>query len=71
MVLKKDFSAYDISKECSEQAQENLKIICDNGKYEDFEQLMTDYEVETIDEVADILHHEWQDIFKALDIEEE
>lgn len=59
--------------DCTEQARENLDRILDEVGYERWESYLYDRYSDPIsaDEVADDLHHEWEEIFSDLGISDE
>ena len=70
ITLTKLYDIDDIEKECSEQAKENLQIIKDNKKEKDFFNYLIDYEYSSIDDVTDLLHHDCEELFEALEIKD-
>lgn len=69
--LTKLYDCNDIMQECTKQAQEVLQTIIDNNKEDEFINYLIDMNYEDVDDVADLLHHDWQEVYKALEIEED
>lgn len=71
LVLKDEYEFWDIYVHCSDQAKEVMEKISKEGKEDDFMEYIENYGVEYLSSVCDILHHEWQEVYKALGIKEE
>ena len=58
--------------DCTAQARENLDKILEQVGVDAWERYVCDmYSQPDADEIADDLHHEWEEIFRELGVEEE
>lgn len=72
MEIKREIDFEDIQNECtSKQEQDILETIENNNKENELIQLLIESGVETMDEISDLVYHEWQWIFEELEIEED
>ena len=72
MEIKREIDFEDIQNECtSKQEQDVLETIENNNKENELIQLLIESGVETMDEISDIIYHDWQWVFDELEIEED
>ena len=72
MEIKREIDFEDIQNECtSKQEQDVLETIENNNKENELIQLLIESGVETMDEISDLIYHEWQWIFEELEIDED
>lgn len=68
--IKREIYFDDVYDECdSEQERDVLDTIIDNGKEDELMELLQET-CETMDEISDLIYHEWEYIFDMLEIEE-
>ena len=68
--IKREIYFDDVYDECdSEQEHDVLDTIIDNGKEDELMELLQET-CETMDEISDMIYHEWEYIFDMLEIEE-
>lgn len=68
--IKREIYFDDVYDECdSEQERDVLDTIIDNGKEDELMELLQET-CETMDEISDMIYHEWEYIFDMLEIEE-
>ena len=72
--VKREIDFDDVYEECnSTQERDVLDTICKNGKEEELMWLLAESfsATPTMDEISDMIYHEWEYIFKQLNIDEE
>lgn len=69
--IKREINFEDVYDECnSTQERDVLDTICEKGKEEELMYILAE-ECETMDEISDMIYHEWEYIFKQLNIDED
>jgi hypothetical protein len=69
--IKREIWFDDVYDECnSEQERDVLDKIIDNHKEDELMQLLAE-ECETMEEISDLIFHEWEYIYDRLDIDED
>lgn len=69
--IKREIWFDDVYDECnSEQERDVLDTIINNHKEDELMQLLAE-ECETMDEISDLIYHEWEYIYDRLDIDED
>ena len=69
--IKREIDFDDVYEECnSTQERDVLDTICEKGKEEELMYILAE-ECETMDEISDMIYHEWEYIFKQLNIDED
>ena len=69
--IKREIWFEDVYDECnSEQERDVLDKIIDNHKEDELMQLLAE-ECETMEEISDLIYHEWEYIYDRLDIDED
>lgn len=68
--IKREIYFDDVYDECdSEQERDVLDTIVNNNKEDELMELLS-LQCETMDDVSDLIYHEWEYIFDMLEIEE-
>ena len=68
--IKREIYFDDVYDECdSEQERDVLDTIIDNNKEDELMELLS-LQCETMDEISDLIYHDWEYIFDELGIEE-
>lgn len=69
--IKREIDFDDIYEECnSTQERDILDTIVDNGKEDELMELLS-LQCSTMDEISDLIYHEWEYIFETLEIDED
>lgn len=69
--IKREIWFDDVYEECnSKQEREILDRIIDEEKEDDLMNLLAE-ECNTMDEISDLIYHEWEFIYKELNIDED
>ena len=69
--IKREIYFDDVYDECtSAQERDILDTIVDNGKEDELMELLS-LQCSTMDEISDLIYHEWEYIFETLEIDED
>lgn len=69
--IKREIDFEDVYDECnSTQERDVLDTICEKGKEEELMYILAE-ECETMDEISDLIYHEWEYLFDRLEINED
>lgn len=69
--IKREIDFNDVYEECnSTQERDVLDTICEKGKEEELMYILAE-ECETMDEISDLIYHEWEYLFDRLEINED
>lgn len=69
--IKREIDFDDVYEECnSTQERDVLDTICKKGKEEELMYILAE-ECQTMDEISDLIYHEWQYLFDRLEIDED
>ena len=71
---KQEYTFQDLMNECGGQAFDNIMIIYDNDKEDEFMQYLNDSycgTMPTLTDIIDELAYDWENLFDYLDIQED